>query len=54
MALPPYVVLFGDVGTGKSTLVEKLTGAEGHSSDGSVSVTATSEVFYNPWQAGHF
>ena len=28
----PYVVLLGDVGTGKSTLVEKLTGIKGRSS----------------------
>ena len=41
----PYVVLLGDVGTGKSTVVEKLTGESGRSSDASLSFTRSSEVF---------
>ena len=45
---PPYVVLLGDVGTGKSTLVEKLTGESGRSSDSSMSYTRSSEVFWVP------
>ncbi|XP_068698368.1 uncharacterized protein [Montipora foliosa] len=45
---PPYVVLLGDVGTGKSTLVEKLTGEKGRSLDANESFTSTSEVFWVP------
>ena len=41
----PYVILLGDVGAGKSTIVEKLTGATGRSSSASQSVTVISEVF---------
>ena len=33
MAEPHYVVLVGDVGTGKSTLVEKISGVTGIASD---------------------
>ena len=40
----PYVVLVGDVGSGKSTLYEKLTGIEGRSSAASVSFTRESEI----------
>ena len=42
---PPYIILLGNVGAGKSTMVEKLTGATGRSSPASQSVTVTSEVF---------
>ncbi|XP_068698377.1 uncharacterized protein [Montipora foliosa] len=42
----PYVVLLGDVGTGKSTLVEKLTGEKGRSSDTVESFTSTYNVFW--------
>ena len=45
---PPYVVLLGDVGTGKSTLVEKLTKTEGRSSDANESFTKDSDVFWIP------
>ena len=45
---PPYVVLLGDVGTGKSTLLEKLTGEKGRSSDANESFTKNSEVFWVP------
>ena len=43
-----YVVLLGDVGSGKSTVVEKLTGEKGGSSDHSDSFTRTSEEFCVP------
>ena len=42
----PYVVLIGHVGTGKSTLIEKLTNAKNRSGDGSRSVTRSSEPFW--------
>ena len=42
---PHYVVLVGDVGAGKSTFVEKLTGARGRSSNSSVSFTTETEIF---------
>ena len=45
---PPYIVLLGDVGTGKSTILEKLTGEKGRSSDATESFTRTSEVFWVP------
>ena len=41
----PYIVLLGDVGTGKSTMVEKLTGVSGRSSAADESFTLTSEVY---------
>jgi len=44
----PYVVLLGDVGSGKSTIVEKLTGEKERSSDAYESVTKTSEPFWVP------
>lgn len=44
---PHYVVLVGDVGTGKSTIVEKLTNERGRSSDNDTSVTKSSEVFWS-------
>ena len=45
---PPYIVLLGDVGTGKSTIVEKLTEGEGRSSNTYESFTKASEVFWVP------
>ena len=42
---PHYVVLVGDVGTGKSTLVEKISGVSGRSSDGQESFTTESMLF---------
>ena len=45
---PPYVVFLGDVGTGKSTVVEKLTGSKGRSSDANQSYTRSSEAFWVP------
>ena len=45
---PPYVVLLGDVGTGKSTLVQKLTKREGRNSNVNASFTKASEVFWVP------
>ena len=44
----PYVVLVGNCGAGKSTLVEKLTGITGRSASGSSSYTKTSEYFWVP------
>ena len=40
----PYVILIGNVGAGKSTLVEKVTGMTGISSAASTSVTSSSDV----------
>ena len=48
MSDPHYVILVGDVGTGKSTLVEKLTGVKGRSSNGPVCFTTSSEAFRVP------
>ena len=45
---PHYAILVGDVGTGKSTLVEKLTGETGRSSALRESVTKISETFLVP------
>ena len=42
----PYVVLIGHVGTGKSTIVEKLTNERNRSGSSSKSVTTSSEVFW--------
>ncbi|KAH3757173.1 hypothetical protein Pelo_10994 [Pelomyxa schiedti] len=41
----PFFVLMGDVGSGKSTLVEKLTGLTGLSSRQSITFTLDSKVF---------
>ena len=41
----PYVILIGNVGAGKSTLVEKVSGATGMSSAASTRVTKTADVF---------
>ena len=43
----PYVVLLGDVGTGKSSIVEKVTNEINLASDGDTSVTKSSEVFWS-------
>jgi len=42
----PYIVLIGDVGTGKSTLVEMLSGETGHSSNSKESFTKQTKMFY--------
>ena len=42
----PYVVLVGNCGAGKSTLVEKLTGETGRSSNASESFTRSSDYFW--------
>ena len=47
-SLVPYVVFLGDAGTGKSTIVEKLTGEKGRSSKDSESFTRSSEAFVVP------
>lgn len=46
MSEPHYVVLIGDVGTGKSTIVEKLCDVQDRSSDSSVSFTRESKLFH--------
>ena len=46
--LVPYVVFLGDAGTGKSTIVEKLTGETERSSNDSESFTRSSEAFIVP------
>ena len=43
----PYVVLLGDVGTGKSTIVEKVSNVTNLASDGDTSVTKSSTVFWS-------
>ena len=45
LSMGEYVVLVGDVGSGKSTVGEKLTGVEGRSSDSSTSFTTEMAVF---------
>ena len=42
----PYIVLIGDVGTGKSTVVEKVTDVVNRSSSSDLSFTRTSEQFW--------
>ncbi|XP_066913423.1 uncharacterized protein [Clytia hemisphaerica] len=42
----PYAVLVGNVGAGKSTIVEKLTGETGRSSDGESSFTKTMDYLW--------
>ena len=45
---PKYVVLMGDVGTGKSTIVEKISGGFlGRSSDAKESVTKETMLFWS-------
>ena len=48
MAEPHYVVLIGDVGTGKSTIVEKLCDVRNRSSSASESFTKESSLFRTP------
>ena len=48
MSDPHYVVLIGDVGSGKSTIVEKLCGVQNRSSNQSVSFTKESKLFWSP------
>ena len=48
MTSVPYVVFVGDVGTGKSTIVEKLTGENDRSSNEGESFTKSSEAFIVP------
>ena len=45
---PHYAVLIGDVGTGKSTIVEKLCGVQNRSFNSSVSFTRESKLFRTP------
>jgi len=45
---PHYVVLLGNVGSGKSTVVEKLSGQSGLSSDADTSATTESQTFAIP------
>ena len=45
MGEPHYTVLAGDVGTGKSTLAEMISGVSGRSSDGMESFTTESKLF---------
>ena len=48
MSNPHYVVLIGDVGSGKSTVVEKLCGVQNRSSNSSESFTKESTLFRTP------
>lgn len=43
----PYIVLIGDVGAGKSTLVEKISGLSGISSSSYLSATKSSSQHYS-------
>ena len=45
---PHYVVLMGDVKTGKSTIVEKISGVQDRSSNSSESFTKESTLFWTP------
>ena len=44
----PYVLLVGNCGVGKSTIVEKLTGIEDRSASAALSFTKNSEFFWVP------
>ena len=44
---PHYIVLMGDVGSGKSTLVEKVSGVSGMSSQSSTSATRQSGLYFS-------
>ena len=44
---PHYIVLMGDVGSGKSTLVEKVSGVSGMSSQSSTSATKQSGLYFS-------
>ena len=46
--LPPYIILIGDVGAGKSTIVEKVTGYMGRSSASDLSASRDCFIFYVP------
>ena len=48
MTDPHYVVLIGDVGTGKSTIVEKLCGVKDRSSNAFESFTTETKLFRTP------
>eukprot|EP00116_Pleurobrachia_bachei_P004257 sb/3464519/ len=43
----PFIVMIGDVGTGKSTIVEKIAEQSGRSGDASFSLTTQSEIFWS-------
>ena len=43
----PFIVMIGDVGTGKSTIVEKIAEQSGRSGDASFSLTTESEIFWS-------
>ena len=43
----PYVVLLGDVGTGKSSIVEKVSDVTNLASDEDTSVTKSSKAFWS-------
>ena len=45
MALQPFVVLLGNVGSGKSLITEKLVEVTGRSSAASTAMTKISEVY---------
>ncbi|XP_066933368.1 uncharacterized protein [Clytia hemisphaerica] len=47
----PYIVLVGNVGSGKSTIVEKLAGVDGRSSSSASSATRSAEYFLTPDQS---
>ena len=46
VATADYIVLLGDVGSGKSMVVEKLTEQTGRSCDANESWTKTAEAFW--------
>merc|ERR1719167_24147 len=46
MTEPSYITFIGDVGTGKSTLVEMMTGVTGHSSAANQSATRETMMFW--------
>merc|ERR1711915_267194 len=46
MTEPAYITFIGDVGTGKSTLVEMMTGVTGHSSAATQSATVETMMFW--------
>eukprot|EP00111_Clytia_hemisphaerica_P023493 TCONS_00069224-protein len=46
--LSPYIVLVGNCGAGKSTIVEKLTGVKGRASSAKTSFTTTAEYLWTP------
>ena len=44
--ISPYIVLLGGVGSGKSTIIEKVTGEVGRAANVSLSDTRTSEPLW--------